>query len=189
MRSGPMAILARKDKPDVVAANMTKHSALSLLLVCIFSFLGSAFMQYMMSANNATAAERLAKQVAQWVDRDKVLLQQYYDAKGVARLDSGLIDGNPIQDFYGPDGKIRLQFGTYTAAGEAGLPLVALSDNQGEIRLLLRLAGANESPVLIFKDKQHRDRMIMGLGLSGEQEPFLAYFDKNGQKRMAFGEY
>lgn len=168
---------------------MTKRSATSLALVCVFSFFGGAFMQFAMSPAAAAAAEKIAKQVFQLVDRDNALLHQFYDNQGIARLDMGLVQGSPIQDFYGADGKTRMQLGTYTAPGEAGLPMVALSDNQGEIRLLLRLAGANESPVLIFKDKEHRDRMVMGLGLNGEQSPFLAYFDKDGKKHMAFGDY
>ena len=82
---------------------------------------------------------------------------------------------------YGPDGKHRLQFGTYTASSEQGLPLIGFSDNGGNLRLLLRLAGQNESPVLIFKDKSHRDRIVIGLGMNeADEAPFFSYIDKDG---------
>jgi hypothetical protein len=93
----------------------------------------------------------------------------------------------------GPDGKLRVQAGYYDgsySAAERGQPLVALYDNSHNIRLLLRLAGHNESPVLVFKDTNHRDRMVIGLGMEGaEQEPFIAVFDKNGGKKLLTGNY
>ena len=67
---------------------------------------------------------------------------------------------------------------------------MALYDNKHNIRLLLRLAGHNESPVLVFKDTNHRDRMVIGLGMEGaDQEPFIAVLDKNGGKKMLTGNY
>ncbi len=90
----------------------------------------------------------------------------------------------------GQDGDQRLQLGTYSAPGEQGLPMVGLSDNGGNLRLLLRLAGRNESPVVIFKDKEHRDRIVLGLGMEDAgEEPFLAVVDKDGNKKMIFGNY
>jgi hypothetical protein len=90
----------------------------------------------------------------------------------------------------GPDGKQRVQVAVYDAPGEAGLPLIGLSDNNENLRLLLRLAGTNSSPVLVMKDKEHRDRLVVGLGLNGaDEEPFIASFDKNGQKKMLLGSY
>jgi hypothetical protein len=90
----------------------------------------------------------------------------------------------------GPDGKQRVQAAVYDAPGEAGLPMIGLSDNNANLRLLLRLAGTNSSPVVVMKDKEHRDRLVIGLGLNdGAEEPFIAAFDKNGQKKMIFGSY
>ncbi len=88
------------------------------------------------------------------------------------------------------EGAQKIQIGTYNGAGEQGLPFVALSDNNGGVRLLFRLAGPNQSPVLIFKDRQSNDRIVMGLGLNDSgDEPFLASFDKNGKKQMLVGSY
>lgn len=82
---------------------------------------------------------------------------------------------------YGDDGQVRLQMGTYTASGEKGLPLVGLSDNSGRLRMLFRLAGSNEAPVIIMKDTSGHDRLVMGLGMSGNSEaPFLNIVDDSG---------
>ncbi len=85
---------------------------------------------------------------------------------------------------YAQDGKHRLQMATYTNSGEQGLPLIGLSDNSTQLRLLLRLAGPNESPVLVFKDKNGSDRMVIGLNYSGGDEtPFITYTDAAGKSR------
>lgn len=88
---------------------------------------------------------------------------------------------------------LRLQLGTYDGSvsrSEKGLPLVGLSDNGQRLRFLLRLAGKNESPVLVFKDTRGADRMVIGLRLAdGSQEPFIATFDRNGKKQLLTGQY
>ncbi|MEZ0262907.1 MAG: hypothetical protein ACAH80_18015 [Alphaproteobacteria bacterium] len=105
-------------------------------------------------------------------------------------IQSWTTDGQPAQAFYGEDGKMRIQLGTYSAAGERGLPLVGLSDNKGHLRMLLRLAGTNESPVLIMKDKSGNDRLVMGLSLSDtSEEPFLSVTGADGQRKAIFGSY
>ena len=88
------------------------------------------------------------------------------------------------------DGKQRMQIATYTSGGEKGLPLIGLWDNHERLRLLFRLAGQNESPVLIFKDTRGQDRMVMGLSLGGTtEEPFIATFDAQGKKNLLTGSY
>lgn len=105
-------------------------------------------------------------------------------------VESYVNNGYPAQNFYGRDGQLRLQMGTYNAGGEAGLPMVGLSDNHGHLKMLFRLAGPNESPVIIMKDNAGRDRVVMGLGLNdAAQDPFLATFGANGQKTMVYGSY
>ncbi len=112
------------------------------------------------------------------------------DAKNSKGVNTYVSDGQGGQVFYGENGKIRLQMGTYNGSGERGLPLVALSDNSGHIRMLMRLAGDNESPVLIMKDKSGSDRLVMGLGLSdAKQEPFLSITDAGGHRQNVFGTY
>ena len=146
-------------------------------LVALFSFAGG-FAAQLLGPRDAIAAAVAER------------MQRFSDVSGTTRIDIGMYNGIPMQNFYGEDGKLRIQLATYVAPGEQGLPMIGLSDNKGDLRMLLRLAGSNESPVLIFKDKQHRDRMVMGLGLSDAgQEPFLAYFDDSGERHMAFGKY
>jgi hypothetical protein len=147
-----------------------------LATIALFAFLGGMAAQFLMVAAPALARSGLD-----------------YLAIGDGKLPKGIEmyvqNGSPGQNFYATDGKIRLQMGMYTAEGERGLPLVDLNDNSGNIRMLLRLAGENESPVLIFKDKNHNDRMVMGLGLSGNEDPFLVVYDANGRKKNIFGSF
>jgi len=86
-----------------------------------------------------------------------------------------------------------MQLGSYDGShspAEKGLPFTGFMDNRGDLRLLFRLAGGNESPVLVFKDRKHRDRIVLGLGLNDRgEEPFLATFDKKGRKHLVFGKY
>lgn len=82
-----------------------------------------------------------------------------------------------------PDGRMRIQAGTYDAPGEKGLPIIGLSDNRDQLRLLFRLAGTNESPVLVMKDKKGSDRLVMGLGMNGaSEEPFIEIVDDRGRR-------
>ena len=68
--------------------------------------------------------------------------------------------------------------------------MLGFTGNNGHLKMLLRIAGPNESPVLIMKDNSGNDRIVMGLSLGDPgEEPFLATFDKNGAKHMIFGEY
>lgn len=73
---------------------------------------------------------------------------------------------------YGPDGKHRIQMGTYPSGGEAGQPLIGLSDNAGRLRLLFRLSGPTDSPVIVFKDQYGSDRLILGLDSNNGEAPY-----------------
>lgn len=87
-----------------------------------------------------------------------------------------------------PDRKVRIQAGSYEAGAESGLPMIGLNDRKDRLRVLLRLAGSNESPVLVMKDQQGRDRLVMGLGLNGRgEEPFLITVSADGRASSVFG--
>jgi hypothetical protein len=148
----------------------------SLLTLAVFSFLGGFAGQLAIAASPAMASKALSY----------LSLADDSNAKGIEMY---VHNGSPAQNFYTSDGKLRLQMGTYTAEGERGMPLASFNDNGGNVKMLLRLAGENESPVLIMKDKQHRDRIVMGLGLSGNEEPFLVIYDQNGNKKTLFGSF
>ena len=159
---------------------MKKDRVLSLLLVCVFAFAGGVVSQPLMKIGTSLAADGDERQV-------------FRDLSGRGRLDLGVYQDQPMENLYGADGKLRIQIGTYTgdvSSAEKGLPVMTFSDNQGRLKMLLRIAGPNQSPVLVMKDNQERDRVVLGLSLgdSGE-EPFLATFDRNGGKHMVFGDY
>jgi len=83
-------------------------------------------------------------------------------------------------------GRSRMELGLY----EDGLPSVALEGENHTVKALLRMAGVNQSGVLVFKDKQNRDRMILGLDMSAaDEQPFLVTFDPAGHKKVIFGRY
>ena len=153
-----------------------KKNFILVLTTSLFAFLGGFAAQMVMSSH-----ESFAQSVVNYFK-----LGDTGNPKGIEMYVS---DESPAQNFYAADGKVRLQFGTYIAEGERGLPLISMSDNRGNVKMLLRLAGANESPVIIMKDNQKRDRLIMGLGTSGDQSPFLSIIDKDGQKQNIFGTY
>ena len=160
---------------------MRKDRVLSLLLVCFCAFAGGVVSQPLFKIGVGLAAES---------GQDR---QTFRDQNGRSRLDIGVFNDQPIEDLYGEDGKLRIQIGTYqgdVVSTEKGLPVMTFSDNEGRLKMLLRLAGPNQSPVLVMKDNQERDRVVLGLSLgdSGE-EPFLATFNKNGVKHMVFGDY
>lgn len=152
----------------------------SVILVCVFGFLGGVFSdQYMKSA----AADGKYKSEKEGV--------RYLDDKNRIRMDIGVMNGQPLQDLYGADGKLRLQFGTYGGnSHETGLPSFTMYDNSGRLRMLFRLDGPNEAPLLIMKDKKGRDRLILGLDLWNEKEgAFLVLFDENGKKQDIIGNF
>lgn len=113
-----------------------------------------------------------------------------YDGLNSKGIETYVNNGYPAQNIYAMDGMVRLQQGLYTQGAEAGLPMVAFWDNGGSMRMLFRLAGGNQSPVIVMKDRQGRDRVVFGLNLNDPaEEPFMAVVDKAGTKKMLFGAY
>lgn len=149
-------------------------------LVALFAFLGGFAAQALLGTSPASAQYEQAVQSFFALSDDK-------NKKGI---NAYVADGQPGQVFYGENGQMRIQMGTYSGAGERGMPLMALSDSKGRIRLLFRLFGDNETPVMIMKDTSGRDRLVMGLSLNNPtQEPFLAITDKDGKGSDVFGQY
>jgi hypothetical protein len=106
---------------------------------------------------------------------------------GQAYLDAAKLSGSGSSlCFYANGTKAPLCLGTYS---EDGLPFIGLGENP-RVQAILRLAGRNQSGVLVFKDKGNHDRMILGLALDNpNEEPFLVTFDKAGKKTVHFGSY
>ncbi|TAL35941.1 MAG: hypothetical protein EPN97_06790 [Alphaproteobacteria bacterium] len=146
----------------------------NFILVASFAFLGGFAAQLLMGTAAVHAQDVWQKARAFQISDDK-------NSRGIM---SYINDGQPGQFFYDEKGQVRLQMGTYPAAGERGMPLLGLSDKDGHLRLLFRIFGENEVPVIIMKDNQGRDRIVMGLDLSSpDQTPFLKVTGKDGATR------
>lgn len=150
-----------------------------VMLVCLFAFAGGIFSDQLLRPAFADIAERG--------------FARFFDGQSRNRMDLGVHNGQPMQNLYGEDGKLRLQFGTYSGevrANEKGLPTVTLYDNEGLLRLLFRLDGPNQGPLIIMKDKKQKNRVIMGLDIwDGDEEPFLAIWDKDGKQQNIYGDF
>lgn len=148
-------------------------------MICFCAFAGGVFSDQFLRDAQADTAERG--------------FTRFYDTKNRIRMDQGVNNNQAQQNIYGEDGKLRLQFGTYTGEvreNEKGLPVVTLYDNNGLLRLLFRLDGPTQGPLIIMKDKQQKNRVIMGLDIWDEnEEPFLAIWNKDGKQQNIYGDF
>jgi hypothetical protein len=97
-------------------------------------------------------------------------------------------DASAKLSFFNTQGQPLLEMGL-DPSGHPEIRLISQKNNPNP-KLVLRLAGSNESAQIVFRDNKSKDRMIMGLDPSKTSEdPFLVYFDKNGKKKTVFGEY
>ncbi|MEZ0261695.1 MAG: hypothetical protein ACAH80_11845 [Alphaproteobacteria bacterium] len=175
-------------------------------IVALFSFAGGFAAQTMfggsashaqgfsvLPADNSPAAQQAQAQPPVRATPEAQAYRSNFsaitDGKNRKGIQTYINDGQPGQIFYGENGLIRLQMGTYdggknNVTGERGMPLLGLSDNRGRLRLLFRLAGENESPVMVMKDTSGRDRVVFGLHPSQPtQEPFMRIYDNNLKSR------
>lgn len=74
---------------------------------------------------------------------------------------------------------VRIQMGSYTGRREEGQALIGMHDRHNRLRLLLRIAGHEDAPVLIFKDQYGRDRLEIGL-FGQAEEPYIRVTNKDG---------
>ncbi len=92
-------------------------------------------------------------------------------------------DGTGALFIFDTAGRVRLTAGSY----QDGDPSLVLNDPQGNASLILRLAGTQHSPVVVFKAKG-QDRMVLGLAMNdSKQEPFLVTMDQSGNPTHHFG--
>ena len=76
--------------------------------------------------------------------------------------------------------KIRAQMGSYGRGGEKGQSLFGLHDRSEKLRLLNRLHGAKDAPVIVMKDSQGHDQIVFGLDAQTEK-PFFFYKTSSGK--------
>lgn len=165
---------------------MKKRMAADVLVLGVAAFIGGFAMNYMLAGTS-------------WADdiRARTNFFRIADAYNRKGIETYVDKGSPGQVFYDMDDGMRLQMGLYPPSPqhppkEIDLPLMALSDQGGEIRLLYRLdgLGTNNAPLIIMKDSKGHNRLIMGLGLAEEQEePFLAIYDSAGRQKDIIGRF
>lgn len=162
-----------------------KKLALHCAVLALFSFAGGFAGQVFMGSKAEAQSGGDARPMR--MSPSFLALNDGKNGKGVNLY---VNDGQGGQAFYDELGRMRLQLGTYPGAGERGMPMLGLSDSKGELRLLMRTAGSNESPVIIMKDHNGSDRIVMGLALSDAgEEPFLSIVDQYGARHNIFGSY
>jgi hypothetical protein len=171
---------------------MGKRLFLSVFLLAVTGFFGGVFSdQFLRPAFEIIGAHRSSG------------MSTFVDGNGQKRMDIGVYRDQPIQDLYGMDGKLRLQFGTYLGKidvppgepnpyreDEKGLPYFTLSDNEGRLKMVIRLDGPKQGPLIIMKDNTGTNRMIMGLDIWDKaEEPFLVTWDKDGKQHDIIGNF
>ncbi|HEY0748193.1 MAG TPA: hypothetical protein VGD63_15940 [Steroidobacteraceae bacterium] len=95
-------------------------------------------------------------------------------------------DGGPGLFFYDTKGRNRLVLGLYSPA-ESEYPFVVLNDTHNEAAGIFRLFGAEETPVVVLKNKG-ADRSILGLNPSST-DPFLVNYSTDRKKTAVFGNF
>jgi hypothetical protein len=112
---------------------------------------------------------------------------QLIDANGRTRAQLAMApDGAPGLFFYDTQGRNRLVLGLYAPA-EGEYPFVVLNDSSQKAAGIFRLFGANETPVVVLKNKA-ADRSILGLN-PDSTDPFLVYYSRDGKKTELFGNF
>jgi hypothetical protein len=109
------------------------------------------------------------------------------DSAGRARAELAMSpDGAPGLFFYDTKGRNRLVLGLYSPA-ESEYPFVVLNDTHQAAAGIFRLFGAQETPVVVLKNKG-ADRSIFGLN-PNSTDPFLVNYSADRKKTEVFGSY
>jgi hypothetical protein len=109
------------------------------------------------------------------------------DSAGRARAELAMSpDGAPGLFFYDTKGRNRLVLGLYSPA-ESEYPFVVLNDTHQAAAGIFRLFGAQETPVVVLKNKG-ADRSIFGLN-PNSTDPFLVNYSADRKKAEVFGSY
>lgn len=80
---------------------------------------------------------------------------------------------------FNPQGGVEIQMGAYDSGSEKGQSILGLHGRNGSLRLLFRLHGSNDSPVMVMKDKVGDDKLVIGLeGIN--ESPYIKYRNSKG---------
>jgi hypothetical protein len=109
------------------------------------------------------------------------------DATGRVRAELAMSpDGGPALFFYDTQRRNRLVLGLYSPA-ESEYPFVVLNDTHQQAAGILRLFGAQETPVVVLKNRG-TDRSIFGLN-PATTEPFLVNYSAERKQTAVFGSF
>ncbi len=109
------------------------------------------------------------------------------DAAGRTRAELAISpDGGAGLFFFDTQGRNRMVLGLYSP-GEGEQPAVVLNDTRQRAAGIFRLVGAQETPVVVFKNSGV-DRSIFGLNPSSI-EPFLVNYSTERKKTAVFGNF
>ena len=95
-------------------------------------------------------------------------------------------DGGAGLFFFDSKGRNRMVLGLYSPA-EGEYPFIVLNDTHNQAAGIFRLFGAQETPVVVLKNRGS-DRSIYGLNPSS-LEPFLVNFSVDGKRTALFGSF
>jgi hypothetical protein len=161
---------------------MYKHYLAGVLSGFVGGMLGAYVL---VNGERATRSPQAAPTSAQGVisaSRIRLL-----DATGKARAELAMSpDGGAGLFFFDSQGRNRLVLGLYSPA-ESEYPFVVLNDSRQLAAGIFRLFGAQETPVVVLKNKG-ADRSIFGLN-PGSTEPFLVNYSADRKKTAVFGTF
>jgi hypothetical protein len=161
---------------------MDKHYFVGVLSGFVGGMLGAYVLVHGERATLLAQAKPAAAQEVVSASRIRLL-----DATGRARAELAISpDGGPGLFFFDTRGRNRLVLGLYSPA-ESEYPFVVLNDSQQLAAGIFRLFGAQETPVVVLKNKG-ADRSIFGLN-PGSTEPFLVNYSGDRKKTAMFGAF
>jgi hypothetical protein len=161
---------------------MSKYYFAGVLSGFVGGLLGAYVLVNGQRATSLPKAEPTAVQDVISASRIRLL-----DATGRARAELAMSpDGGPGLFFFDSRGRNRLVLGLYSPA-ESEYPFVVLNDSRQLAAGIFRLFGAQETPVVVLKNKG-ADRSIFGLN-PGSTEPFLVNYSADRKKTAVFGTF
>lgn len=175
-----------------------------VLLVVGFAIIGGFFKKQQSQTSTSPTIERVAQRneklvvsasgpgpVIQVSAKNPDIMQTFQNKDAKRQLDLGLFHHSPVQDMYRADGVLQLQMGVNKAAAKGnaeGQPIAGLYDDKGRQRLLIKLDDKHQSPMIVMRDMQGINRLIMGLNdQSGVSDPFLVHINNVRAKTYTFG--
>jgi len=94
-------------------------------------------------------------------------------------------EGSPGIWLMDKNGRARLNIALY---GDDNATIVLNDENERAVQVL-RTMGKQAAPVLVMKSRG-LDRLVVGVNWTGpKDEPFMVFYDDQGNKRQVFGKY